>query len=109
VPSAYCDFTYTARNQLNRAGFEAQTSYVVGRGSVTAGYAYEVENASLSSLAGGHARRNNQAGFLAGRFQVLPRVVVNAGFRVEDNDSFGTNVVPRVGRSDLRHRRLQSR
>ena len=48
-------------------------------------------------MRGGHARRNNQAGFLAGRFQILPRVVVNAGFRVEDNDSFGTNVVPRVG------------
>jgi outer membrane cobalamin receptor len=97
VASAYCDFTYTSRNQLNRAGFEAQTSYVVGRGSISAGYVYEVENAFLSSLSGGHARRNNEAGFLAGRFQVLPRVVVNAGFRVEDNDSFGTKVVPRAG------------
>lgn len=97
VPSAYCDFTYSARNQFNRAGFEAQTSYVAGRGSLTAGYAYEVENGFLSSLGGGHARRNNQAGFLAGRWQLLPRVVVNAGFRVEDNDSFGTNVVPRAG------------
>jgi outer membrane cobalamin receptor len=97
VPSAYCDFPYHAPNQFNRAGFQAQTSYVAGRGSVTAGYAYEVENGFLSALAGGHARRNNQAGYLAGRWQVLPRVVANAGFRVEDNDSFGTDVVPRAG------------
>jgi outer membrane cobalamin receptor len=97
VPSPYCDFTYTARNQFNRAGFQAQTSYVAARGSLTAGYAYEVENASLNSLAGGHARRNNQAGFLAGRWEVLARMVVNAGFRVEDNDSFGSKVVPRAG------------
>jgi vitamin B12 transporter len=97
VPSAYCDFTYTARNQFNRVGLEGQTSYVAGRGSLTAGYFYEVENGFLNSLGGGHARRNNQAGFLAGRWQLLPRVVVNAGLRAEDNDSFGTNVVPRAG------------
>lgn len=97
VPSPYCDFTYSARNQLNRAGLEWQTSYVVGRGSFTGGYVYDVENAFLNALSGGHARRNNQAGFVAGRFQVLPRVVVNAGFRVEDNASFGTSVVPRAG------------
>jgi len=97
VPSPYCDFTYTSRNQFNRAGFQAQTSYVAGNSSITAGYAYEVENASLASLANGHARRNNQAGFLAGRWQVLSRLTLNAGFRVEDNDSFGTNVVPRAG------------
>ena len=97
VPSVYCDFTYSARNQFNRAGWQWQTSYVIGRGSLTAGYVYEVENAFLNALSGGHARRDNRAGFLAGRFQVLPRVVVNAGFRVEDNDSFGTKVVPRAG------------
>ena len=97
VPSAYCDFPYHAPNQFNRAGFEAQSSYVVGRASLTAGYAYEVENAFLNALGGGHARRNNQAGFLAGRWQPHPKVVVNAGFRVEDNDSFGTKVVPRAG------------
>ena len=97
VPSAYCDFPYHAPNQFNRAGFQAQTSYVAGRGSVTGGYVYEVENGFLNALSGGHARRNNQAGFLAGRWQILWRVVVNAGFRVEDNDSFGTDVVPRAG------------
>jgi outer membrane cobalamin receptor len=97
VASPYCDFPYHAPNQFNRAGFQAQTSYVAGRGSVTAGYVYEVENGFLNALSGGHARRNNQAGFLAGRWQLLPRVVVNAGFRVEDNDSFGTDVVPRAG------------
>ena len=97
VPSAYCDFPYHASNQFNRAGLEAQSSYVVGRASLTAGYVYEVENAFLNALAGGHARRNNQAGFLAGRWQPHPKVVVNAGFRVEDNDSFGTKAVPRAG------------
>ena len=97
VPSAFCDFTYHSQNQLNRAGFQGQTSYVAGPGSLTAGYVYEVENGFLSASSGGHARRNNQAGFLAGRWQPLQRVVVNAGFRVEDNDSFGRKVVPRAG------------
>jgi vitamin B12 transporter len=97
VPSAYCDFPYHAANQFNRAGLEGQTSYVVRRGSLTGGYVYEVENGFLSSLGGGHARRNNEAGFLDGRWQALPRVAVSAGFRVEDNDSFGTKIVPRAG------------
>jgi vitamin B12 transporter len=97
VPSPYCDFTYSARNQFNRASFQAQSSYIAARGSLTAGYAYEVENGFLSSLNGGHARRNNQAGFLDGRWELLPRVVANAGFRVEDNANFGTKIVPRAG------------
>jgi outer membrane cobalamin receptor len=99
VPSVYCDFTYRVPNQFNRAGFDAQTTYLVRQGSITAGYAYEVENASLNALGGTHVRRNNQAGFLAGRWQLVPRLVVNAGFRVEDNDNFGTRVVPRAGAS----------
>jgi vitamin B12 transporter len=97
VPSAYCDFPYHSPNEYNRAGGEAQASYTTVFGSLTAGYTYEVENGILSALNGGHARRNNQAGFLAGRWQALPRLVVNAGFRVEDNDSFGIKVVPRAG------------
>jgi outer membrane cobalamin receptor len=99
VASEYCDFPYHAPSRYNRAGFSGQSSYVARQGSVTAGYAYEVENGFLSALGGGHARRNNQAGFLAGRWHVLPRLVVNAGFRAEDNDSFGTRVVPRGGAS----------
>jgi vitamin B12 transporter len=37
------------------------------------------------------------AGFLDGRWQPFARLVLNAGFRVEDNASFGTRVVPRAG------------
>jgi vitamin B12 transporter len=37
------------------------------------------------------------AAFLAGRWDLGSRIVVNAGFRVEDNDNFGTKVVPRGG------------
>jgi outer membrane cobalamin receptor len=97
VPSAYCDFPYSSHNQFNRAGFQWNSSYIDNWGSLTAGYVYEVENAFLSALNGGHARRNNQAGFVDGRWQIVKRVVLNAGFRVEDNDNFGTKVVPRVG------------
>jgi len=97
VASIYCDFPYLSRSQYNRAGFSAQSSYVSGRFVATAGYAYEVENGFLGALGGGHARRNNQAGFLDGRWQPTSRLVVNAGFRVEDNASFGTRGVPRAG------------
>ncbi len=97
VPSAYCDVPYRSANQLNRAGFVAQSSYLLRRGAVTGGYFYEAENAFLSALGGGHARRNNQAGFVAGRWEPQQRVVINAGFRVEDNASFGTKIVPRAG------------
>jgi outer membrane cobalamin receptor len=82
------------RNQLNRAGFVQQSSYLFRQGAVTAGYQYEVENGWVN---GPHFRRNNQAGFLEGRWQLVPRLTVNTGFRVEDNASFGTRVVPRAG------------
>src|ERR1700722_10241293 len=49
--------------QYDRAGFAAQTTYVLRGLAMTAGYEYEVENGFLSSV-GMHARRNNQAGFL---------------------------------------------
>ena len=34
---------------------------------------------------------------MAGRWQALRRLAVTAGFRVEDNENFGTKVVPRAG------------
>ena len=97
VPSAFCDFTFTSRNQFNRAGFEEQASYLFHGGAVTAGYAYEVENAALSFLNGVHLRRNNQAGYLDARYQFGRRLTVHAGARAEANQNFGTRVVPRVG------------
>ena len=69
VASLYCDFPYRSNSQYNRAGFAAQSSYVTRRFAASAGYAYEVENGFLSALNGGHARRNNQAVFLDGRWQ----------------------------------------
>jgi len=93
----FCDFPFVVQNRFNRAGFGAQTSYVSRRGGLTAGYQYEVENGSLSSLCTVHARRNNQAGYVEGRTQLGQRLTMNAGFRVEDNASFGTHVVPRFG------------
>ena len=97
VPSAYCDFPFVTRNQFNRAGFQAQSSYVARHFSATIGYSYEVENAGLADLDGLHARRNNQAGFLELRWQATGRLVLNAGFREEDNANFGTRGVPRAG------------
>jgi len=97
VPSAeFCDYTYSSFNQFNRVDLNAQTSYVGRKGSVTAGYAYEVENGWLSDI-GMHARRNNQAGYLEARYQLNERLTATAGVRAEDNSNFGTRVVPRTG------------
>ncbi len=93
----YCDFTFEDRNQYNRVDAQAQSSYVMRRATLTAGYWYEVENGTLAFLNNDHVRRNNQAGFVDGRWQATSRLTVNAGFRVEDNASFSTRVVPRAG------------
>ena len=91
------DFNFFETAQFNRAGFLEQSTYSFRRGAVTAGYQYEVENADPNNLSGLHARRNNQAGFLDGRWQPLSRLTLSAGGRAEDNTNFGTRVVPRVG------------
>ncbi len=97
VPSKFCDFPFTSRNQINRAGLSEQSSYLFRHGAATAGYQYEVENAFLGTINNRHARRNNHAGFLDARYQPWPRLTVMAGARAEANDSFGTRVVPRAG------------
>ncbi len=89
---------FAVRNQINRAGFVEQSSYLFRQGVVTAGYQYEVENVWLN---GPHFRRNNQAGYVDTRLQVGSRLTLNAGGRAEANDSFGTHVVPRVGAAFL--------
>jgi vitamin B12 transporter len=95
--NAYPDYDAFYIDQFNRATLQAQSTYVFRTGAFTAGYFYEVENAYPSSLNGVHARRNNQAGFLDGKWRPLPRVTLSAGTRAEDNASFGTRVVPRAG------------
>lgn len=79
-------------NQSNRAGGLAQSTYSFRSGAVTGGYQYEAEN-----VAAVRAHRNNQGGFLDGRWSPIPRLTLSAGGRAEDNASFGTRVVPRVG------------
>jgi len=97
VPSAnFCDFTFSSFNQFNRVDIDAQTSYIGRKGSVTAGYTYEIENGWLSDI-GSHARRNNQAGYIEARYRLWERLTATAGVRAEDNSNFGTRVVPRVG------------
>jgi vitamin B12 transporter len=88
-------------SQFNRAGADAQGTYLFKNGSATAGYTYEVENGFPGALEGEHARRNNQAGYVDARWQPMKRLTLNAGVRAEDNSSFGTKVVPRVGGSYL--------
>lgn len=89
--------TFTVLNQFNRAGFNGQSSYLFPAGGISLGYQYEVENGAPN---GPHARRNNQAGYVEGRYQFVVAerpLTVNAGARAEANDSFGTRVVPRLG------------
>jgi vitamin B12 transporter len=95
----FCDFTGDSRFQYNRANVMAQSSYLLANLGATAGYEYEVENASLSTVNVNHARRNNQAGFLDFRYQPARRVSLNFGGRAEANANFGTRVVPRIGGS----------
>jgi vitamin B12 transporter len=77
-------------SKFNRAGLVAQSTYLFGGGSVTAGYEFEVEN-------GGALPRHNQAGYLEARYSGIRRLTLIAGGRAEANGFFGTRVVPRVG------------
>jgi vitamin B12 transporter len=86
-----------ALNQANRAGGWAQSTYSFQRGVFTAGYQYEVENATSSGFGFIHGHRNNQGGFLDGRWSPISRLTLSAGARAEANTSFGTRVVPRAG------------
>lgn len=95
----FCDFTYDSLYNYNRAGFTAQTSYVLRNLAVTAGYQYEVENAYIYFLDQGHVRRNNQGGYLDIRYSPVSRLSLDVAARAEDNNYFGTRVVPRVGGS----------
>ncbi|MGH9744598.1 MAG: TonB-dependent receptor [Candidatus Acidiferrales bacterium] len=89
------DFDFNTFNRFYRTGLDARASYVEARGGVTVGYTYEVENGEPGGPP--HVRRNNQAGYVEGRYQPGRRVMVTAGGRVEDNASFGTKAVPRAG------------
>lgn len=85
-------------DQYNTAGFNEQSNYSFTKGLIAIGYQYYVENAYPSGIVGGtHARRNNQAGFADGRWYPHRRVTLSAGFRVENNTTFGTRAVPRAG------------
>jgi hypothetical protein len=96
----FCDFNGPdSKYQYNRAGLNAQSSYLLPNFGASAGYQYEVENASIPFLAAGHVRRNNQAGFLDFRYSPHPRASLNFGVRAEANGYFGTRVVPRAGAS----------
>ncbi len=89
--------SFTSIDQFNRAGLQEQSTFTFRTGAIAAGYEYEVENAYPSLIAGFHARRNNQAGFLDARWQLLARLTLSAGARAEANTTFGTRVVPRAG------------
>ena len=95
----FCDYTYDDIFNYNRAGFSAQTTYILRDFAATAGYQYEVENGSISYLAQTHVRRNNHGGFLDFRYLPHPRISLNLGVRAEANGNFGTRVVPRAGAS----------
>ena len=87
------DPTFPSFFQYNRSIFIGQSTYQIKGFALTAGYEYEVENGFI----GIHVRRNNQAGFLDARWQPVARLTLSGGGRAEDNASFGTRVVPRVG------------
>jgi len=79
-------------SEYNRAGGDAQSTYLFPSGGVTAGYMFEVED-------GEGQTRHNQAGYMEVRYHFRPRLSVVVGGRVEDNGFFGTRAVPRIGAS----------
>ena len=83
-----------ATYQFNQAGFEDHLSESFRNGGATLGYEYEVQNGMPD---GPHVRRNNQAGYAEMHYQFGRRLTAIAGARAEDNASFGTRVVPRMG------------
>jgi outer membrane cobalamin receptor len=83
---------YSTITEYNRAGLDAQSSYLFHNGGVTAGYMYEVENGPTEG-------RHNQAGYLEVDYRFGRRLTTTVGGRVEDNGFFGTRFVPRVGAS----------
>jgi outer membrane cobalamin receptor len=92
------DFGPPFVDQYNVAGFNEQSNYSFAKGLLALGYRYEVENAYPSGIVGGtHARRNNQGGFVDGRWFPVARLTLNAGFRVESNTTFGIRTVPSAG------------
>lgn len=93
----FCDYLFDSPYQYNRASFNAQTTFSLRNFAATAGYQYEVENASIYFLQQPHVRRNNQGGYLDFRYSPISRLSLDFGARAEANDYFGTRVVPRVG------------
>jgi vitamin B12 transporter len=95
------DLAFVSIDQFNRVQGNAQATYLFSGAAVTGGYQYEVENGFPSALAPEHARRNNQGGYLDGRWQAMKRLTLTAGVRADNNTSFGTHAVPRVGAAYL--------
>jgi len=71
----------------------------------TVGFAFEQEEfdqralvteTDFPSSAANAARRDNKAGYFQGQFDWYKRLFVTAGFRVDGNSTFGTEVTPRV-------------
>jgi len=102
-PGATLTFPYDTLLIFNRAAVNPQSSYISRNFIATAGYQYEVENGGINFVSPGHLRRNNQAGYLDFRYSPVSRLTLDFGGRAEDNDSFGTRVVPRIGGSYLLH------
>jgi vitamin B12 transporter len=72
---------------------------------LTAGFAFEREEFNQRTAAtetpfpfssANDARRDNKAGYLQGQFDWRKQLFLTAGFRVDGNSTFGTEVTPRV-------------
>jgi outer membrane cobalamin receptor len=77
-------------SDFNRAGLNEQSTYLFPNGGVSIGYFFEVEN-------GGATARHNQAGYVEAHYQLVHRLTVIAGGRVDGNGFYGVRAVPRVG------------
>lgn len=113
APFAFFDFLFDSHNVLDRHHLGYQADWRPGsaggsavRHFVTAALDYDAERAILSDRLNGSAlpaARDNVG--VTGQYQLLTRSLsLVTGLRLEQNDSFGTAVVPRVSMAvTLRH------
>jgi outer membrane cobalamin receptor len=112
APFEFSDFLYESRNELRRHHLSYQadwrmptTSGRAGTHIITGALDFDGERAQLDDQMA-HTVANegrNNIGYTLQYQAMWPRVFATGGFRVEDNDSFGTATVPRGSLAWIAH------
>jgi len=105
APFEFSDFPFHSRNELDRHHLTYQVDWRLpvsggraGTHILTGAFDYDGERARLENVLANTVTRasRNNAGYTVQHQALWANVFVTAGLRIEDNDSFGTAVVPRA-------------